>query len=132
MRSVGIDISKKACQTTIMAQNGTVVDRIEIPNDRTGWSRLEARLAAGDELVVDASTYACPIHDRFRTKGWTVIAVHPAGNRKTADSESKTDWKGSYDLANQHRTGYLHRAYTPGPAVLKLHDLLRAQVELGQ
>lgn len=132
MRSVGIDTSKKACQAIILDPAGAVADRLEFENAPSGWDQLAARLTPGDELVVEACTYAYPIHDHFRVGGWTVVAAHPAGNRRIARNESKTDWKDAYDLANLHRTGYLHRAYIPDPSVLKLRDLLRAQIELGQ
>lgn len=131
MRYVGLDLGKRECATTILDEAGHVSAQFKFENDPVGYARLEEHLEAGDELVLEASTYAYPVHDHFVRKGFRVHAAHPRGVRKIAESESKNDWKDSFDLANLKRTNYFPAAYIPHPDVLRLRDLLRAQNELG-
>lgn len=132
MRYIGIDLSKLECVTTIIDEHGDVRARFKFPNSPDGFRTLESRMEPGDELVLEASTYAYPIHDHFVKKGVRVHAAHAKGIRKIAQSESKNDWKDSFDLANLKRTNYFPAAYIPHPDVLRLRDVLRAQNELGQ
>lgn len=132
MQYAGIDIGKEACHATILDDQGTLVREFELPNNPKGWKQLEARLRAGDELAMEASTHAYPIHDHFRQRGFKVTVAHPRGVKQITQSESKTDRKDSHHLAHLLRAGYLPKAWIPDPDLLRRRDVLRARIESGR
>lgn len=131
MRYAGVDIGKKAGHATILDQTGNVLAQFEFTNDPKGWGKLESHLKPGDEVIVEALTYAYPLIDHFRAMKQPVIVAHSRKVRQIAESESKTDQKDSHTLAHLRRVGYLPQAYIPDRATLRLRDLLRARIETG-
>lgn len=132
MQHAGIDVGKEACHVTILDDDGAVRHQFEIPNRPKGWKQLEAKLGPEDELALEASTHAFPIHDHFRQLGYTVIAAHARGVKQITQSESKTDRKDSHRLAHLLRLDYLPKAWIPSPELLRRRDVLRARIETGQ
>lgn len=130
MRYVGIDIGKKACSVTLVNEEGKSVGQLEIENAKPGWTKLGRRLKPGDRLVLEAGTYAYPIHDHFVAKGFEVVPAHPRGIRQITESDKKTDRRDSEVLAQLLRVNYLPRAYIPDPETLVDRDLLRTRVDL--
>src|ERR1051326_7242573 len=107
MRYVGIDIGKKACSVTLVSEKGKAVAQLEIENSKPGWDKLQRRLKPGDRLVVEAGTYAYPIHDHFVNHGFEVVPAHPRGIRQITESDKKTDRRDSEVLAQRLRVNYL-------------------------
>lgn len=130
MRYVGIDIGKKACTVTLVNENGKPLAHLEIQNAKPGWTKLQRRLKPGDRLVLEAGTYAYPIHDHFVNRGFEVVPAHPRAIRQITESDKKTDRRDSETLAQPLRVDYLPRAYIPDPETLVDRDLLRTRVDL--
>lgn len=130
MRYVGIDIGKKTCSVTLVNEKGKAVGQLDIENAKPGWTKLGRRLKIGDRLVIEAGTYAYPIHDYFVAKGYEVVPAHPRGIRQITESDKKTDRRDSEVLAQLLRVDYLPRAYIPDPDTLVDRDLLRTRVDL--
>jgi transposase len=131
MRYIGIDIGKKECSVSFVNEAGKLLSELPIANDKAGWKRLGRRLRPGDRLVLEASTYAYPLHDHFKALGYDVVAAHAKGVRQITESDKKTDKHDSEILAQLLRVNYLPRAYIPEQDVLVLRDLLRARLDLG-
>jgi transposase len=132
MQYAGVDIGKEACHATILNQAGDLVEQFELVNNPKGWAQLEKQLGPGDELAVEASTHAYPIHDHFRQRGFKVHVAHPRAVKQITQSESKTDRKDSHHLAHLLRVGYLPKAWIPDPDLLRRRDVLRARIETGR
>lgn len=134
MRKIaGVDTGKEACQATVLSQDGAVVGRVEFPNATRGFQQLEGCLnkAAGDEIVVEASTYAYALIDHFRDHGFPVVVAHPKKVRMIAENENKTDWDDGHILADLRRSNYLPEAYVPDKPTLRLRELGRARWDVG-
>lgn len=132
MHYAGIDIGKESCHATIVDEQGKVLDQFQLENSPTGWGKLQICLQPGDQVSMEAGTYAYPIHDHFCRAGFKVTMAHPRGVRQITESDSKTDKKDSQHLAQLLRVGYLPKAYVPHPDTLRSRDLIRARHELGE
>jgi transposase len=130
MRYAGIDIGKETCHATIVDEQGTVLAQFELENKPAGWGRLEKHLQPGDQVAMEAGTFAYPIHDHLCEHGFDVAMAHPRGVKQITQSDSKTDRKDSHHLAHLLRVGYLPRAYVPRPETLRLRDVLRARRDM--
>jgi transposase len=117
----------------VLSPEGTILDRLEFPNTPRGFQRLEARLTreAGDELVVEAGTYAYPLIDRFRDQGFPVAVAHPRKVRMIAENDNKNDWEDGRILADLQRLHALPKAYVPDKPTLRLRELVRARWDVG-
>lgn len=132
MDVVGVDVSTKSCSSSHLDGDGGIKKCLEFANEPEGWQVLDRELGPETVVVLEAGTAAYPLYDYLKAKGRTVVMANPRGVRMIAASSSKTDRKDSVVLAQLYRLGYLPEAYVPSPAVLRIRDLVRAAIGVGQ
>ena len=131
---VGIDVGTRACSASIVDEQGGIKKCLEFANEESGWHLLLQELSAEDQVVLEASTAAYPIHDFFLHQGFRVVMANPSKIRAITASKSNTDEKDSLILgpAPPHGVGYIARSYVPAPEIMRNRELLRAIIDVGQ
>lgn len=132
MNIVGVDVSTKSCSSSHVDGDGGIKQCLEFANDPSGWTVLEATLSPDSVVVLEAGTAAYPVYDYLKGKGYNVVMADPRRVRLIAASVSKTDRKDSVILAQLYRLGYLPVAYVPSPEILRIRDLVRAAIGVGE
>lgn len=130
MAFVGVDIGKEACTATVITRTGRVTKRVDFANREEGFTRLAASIGRRSKLVIEAGTYAYPIHDHFKRLGHEVLVAHPRGVKQITESDKKTDAHDSEILAQLARVGYLPVAYIPDPDILRNREVLRSRLDM--
>jgi transposase len=132
MQYAGIDTGKTHCAAHIKNDHGETTATLQIPNNPTGYQRLDDHLEEPAELAAEASTYTQPLAQHFRNTDHTFTVAHPRKVDLITENESKTDENDAEILADLLRVGYLPEAYLPPPDVLQLREIARERREIGQ
>jgi len=132
MMYVGIDLGVDACSASIVDEQGGIKSFLEFSNDENGWKDLMNAMGTDVKVAMEAGSAAYPIHDYLVTRGYNVQVGHPAAIKAITQSKSKTDEKDSVILAQLLRLNYLPLAYIPSPENMRIRELLRMRIKIGQ
>jgi transposase len=132
MMYVGIDLGVETCSASIVDEQGERKTFLEFLNDENGWIELINVMGTDVKIGMEACSAAYPIHDYLVTRGYNVNVGHPAAIKAITQSKSKTDEKDSIIIAQLLRLNYLPLAYIPSPEILKIRDVLRMRIKIGQ
>lgn len=132
MLYVGIDVGKNDCAVHMTNAEGTQTETFTIENTPTGYAHLLKRLDEPAHLALEASTYAMPVYEYFRTTQHEVTVAHPRKIKLITESETKTDASDAEILADLLRVGYLPEAYLPTPSVMRIREIARERREIGE
>ncbi|MCW6167168.1 MAG: transposase [Thermoplasmatales archaeon] len=124
---LGVDIHKAFCQTTVMDESGTIVERAKVPTDREHLSEFFRRYS-GSRAVIESNTVWKFVYDELRSLRIDTILANPLQVRAIAKSKKKTDRVDSATLAHLLRANLIPEAWAGPKATRDLRDI-RSRME---
>jgi transposase len=123
---LGVGIHKAFCQTTVMDESRTIVERAKVPTDREHLSEFFRRYS-GSRAVIESNTVWEFVYDELRSLRIDTILANPLQVRAIAKSKKKTDRVDSATLAHLLRANLIPEAWAGPKATRDLRKDVRAR-----
>lgn len=135
MLHAGLDLSRKALEVHLLAEDGSTVDRMSVPPDRDGLGGLVrhvARQPGGRKVlaVIESMNGARFVHDTLELSGWQVEIADAAKVKGLGPLACKTDRIDAWVLAELSRRDLVPAIWLPDPATRSARELARWRLHL--
>ena len=126
MYSIGIDAHKRYSQITIMQENGKIVYRYKVNNDRKSIKRaLSPYAQEGAKAVLESGWNWGLIYDMVNNGDIEVKIAHPLKVKAIAEAKIKTDKISADILAHLLRADLIPEGYVRGKSSRRIQQVLR-------
>lgn len=132
MRYAGLDVGKESLTVSILTESGDEDASFTVPNKHRGWTQLAERLDEEDLVGLEAGTYAYPVAEHLMRAGFEVRLGHPKRIHAMIESDTKTDQRDSWHLADLLRVDRFPLAFHPDPELFRARDVIRRRMDKGQ
>jgi len=116
MYYVGIDAHKEMCQTTVMNENGRVVERRKVPTRLADLKEFFKKYR-GSKEVLESSTVWEFVYETVPGEGVEVVLANPSQVKAISQARIKTDKVDSETLAHLLRADLIPEAYIAPPEI---------------
>lgn len=131
MYSIGIDAHKRYSQITIMKENGKIVNRYKVNNDRKSIKRASSSYAQeGAKAVLESGWNWGLICDMVNDGDIEVKVAHPLKVKAIAEAKIKTDKISADILAHLLRADLIPEGYVRGKSSRRIQQVLRQRMFL--
>jgi len=131
MYSIGIDAHKRYSQITIMQENGKIVNRCKVNNDRKSIKRALSPYAQdGSKAVLESGWNWGLIYDMVSDCDLEVKIAHPLKVKAIAEAKIKTDKISADILAHLLRADLIPECYVRGKSSQRIQQVLRQRMFL--
>jgi transposase len=135
MLHAGLDLSRKALEVHLLAEDGTTISTTSVPPDPDGLRGLVRRVArqpGGREVtaVIESMNGARFIHDSLELLGWTVEIADALKVKGLAPLACKTDRIDAWVLAELSRRDLVPSIWLPDPETRQARELARWRLHL--
>ena len=135
MLHAGLDLSRKALEVHLLAEDGATAATMSVPPDLDGLRglvRKVARQPGGREVmaVIESMNGARFVHDTLELEGWRVEIADAARIKGLAPLACKTDRIDAWVLAELSRRDLVPSIWLPDPATRGARELARWRLHL--
>lgn len=130
MNYYGIDIHKQYSVYTKVNEQGMILDRGKVPNEKEAFRKIMDQPMAETKAVIEATGNWYYLHDLLSDMVGEVVVAHPLKTKAIASARIKTDKIDATTLAHLLRTDFIPRSYIAPSAVRNLRELLRYRISL--
>ncbi len=123
---LGVDIHKAFCQTTVMDESGTVVERGKVPTDLEHLEEYFRRFS-GSKAVIESNTVWEFVYEKLQSLGIRTVLANPLQVKAIAKGKKKTDKVDSAMLAHLLRTDMIPEAWVGSKEIRDLRKDVRAR-----
>jgi transposase len=120
---VAVDLHRQTLFVVVMTRDGEELRHLRLPNTAAGEEKLLALLAAGDRVVIEATTGAHTWANRLERAGASVFISDPGANRLVGQRGKKTDYRDCRALLKLLRSGELQTVWHADAATRELRYL---------
>jgi transposase len=128
MYYVGIDHHKKSNAITVMDQDGTIIKRITLSNDKNTLDRFFNSIPGPCSVVFESSRDWSVLYDNLEDIAEEIHLANPYKTRIIAEAKIKTDKIDSEILAHLLRSKMIPKAHIPSKIVRRVRYLLRQRL----
>ncbi|MGA3021495.1 MAG: IS110 family transposase [Thermoplasmata archaeon] len=122
----GVDVHRGFCQTTVMDEQGAIVERARIPTDTEHLTAFFERYRDA-QAVVESNTIWEFVYETLDDLGLDVCLASPAQVKAIAQARVKTDTVDATTLAHLLRTNLIPEAWVGDEEVRELRKDVRAR-----
>jgi len=131
MYSIGIDAHKRYLQITIMQENGKIINRYKVNNDRKSIKAVLRPYAQdGSKAVLESGWNWGLLYDMFSDCIDEVKIAHPLKVKAIAEAKIKTDKISANILAHLLRADLIPECYVRGKSNRLIQEVLRQRMFL--
>ncbi len=130
---IGIDMHKESVYVTALDENGTIVERYEMPNNYKEWTKFKEKyLKLKPDIALKMSTSGKYVAGLLKNMGFSVHIADPAALDSIFKESKDNDKDDSYKLAKLLILNELKEVYIPSKEAEALRTLLRYRESLGE